>query len=194
MEEFAYDREKIISTAQERLEGLPATPLLVFNTSIIHRFIKLSDAFCLLVEEGNVESAQQLLRLMLDCIMKLFAVNAIEDPNTLCEKVIFGRCQFSDVPVTALLKTKVPVTRLYDSDILSLMKESGWFPGIGEFYGKLSSLIHASYYHAIHLIAENPKEFRIGGNGASSFEALLRDAVEDFNRIQSTFIRLLATT
>lgn len=186
----SYDRERLLLISKDRFSGRNATPLLLMETAILHRFLKLSDAYCLLVQNHNIESAQQLLRLLMDCVMRLFIINVVDDPNDLCRQIIQEKMQMSRIDTT-ISWSRNKVSRLSDKNILKLMEESGMFVGMGNLYGDLSALIHTSYYHIAHLVSDAEGEFCIGGDKCSNYAPVVESSNSDFLLIQDMFYKVL---
>ena len=187
----AYDRMALLEAFKNQIDGRDLSPVLVFETSLTHRFVKLSEAFCQLMEDKNIESAQHLLRPLFDCIMYLFVVNAVDDPDTLCRKAIDANIQLSDIMVTAAFYNNGKEFGLKERNIIRMMDNSGLFKGMETFYGKLSAQLHTSFYHILHLYANGAGIIRIGGDVAASYKPLVEDTLEDFDLIQSMYFKMV---
>lgn len=162
---------------------MPLGSLMIANCAIVHRFVKLSDAFCLLLKNDNLETAHQLLRLLLDCQMKLFVINTSEKPYELCDSLL------NFIEMNKLEERGIKLT---DHAIIQLMVESGWYKGVDEMYKDLSRAIHYSYKHIIHLIGDmKNNEMCIGGSLLMEFTPLLDKSLSDFKLLQSWFIGTL---
>ena len=181
----------LLEAFKNQIDGRDLSPVLVFETSLTHRFVKLSEAFCQLMEDKNIESAQHLLRPLFDCIMYLFVVNAVDDPDTLCRKAIDANIQLSDLKVTAGRYNTGVSFELKERKIIDMMDKSGLFRGMGTFYGKLSAQLHTSFYHILHLYAKGPESIRIGGDVAADYKPLVEDTINDFDLIQSMYFKMV---
>lgn len=181
----------LLEAFRNQVDGRDLSPVLVFETSLTHRFVKLSEAFCQLMEGKNIEAAQHLLRPLFDCIMYLFVVNVVDDPDTLCRKAIDANIQLRDLKVTVRGYNNGAEFGLKEGRILELMDTSGLFKGMRTFYGKLSAKLHTSFYHILHLYSQAPDIIRIGGDSAASYLPMVEDTLEDFDLIQSMYFKMV---
>lgn len=192
MSSVEYDRGKILLLLKERFDRSKLTPYNITVWTLTHRFIKLSDGFCLLSNSGNILAALHLLRPMFDCIMRLFAIQLSDDAHDISEAFLYGDAM-SDVKIKNRWPTRFgddEEIRLLDNRVLWLMDHSGWYRNMDSFYKKASKYIHFSQLHYASLF-RNVESFSIGGYDTELSEPIIKDAVEDFNFLQDTFINTL---
>ena len=187
MQTVEYDRERLILLLKERFEDRNITPYNITLWTLSHRFLKLSDAFCLLSNSGNILSAQHLLRPMFDCIMRLFAVSYFDEYN-ISERIMEG-AKLSKIKVPNLWPEKFGKAKevsLTDANIRELMQRTGLYKGIDIFYQNTSEYIHFSQQHYYDLF-RSEDSFTIGGVDTVLHEPLIKEAVSDFNFLQRAF-------
>lgn len=188
MQTVDYNREEILSLLEERFSGRNLTTYNVAMLTLSHRFLKLSDAFCLLSNSGNILSAQHLLRPMFDCIMRLFTFSLLDEYYNISERVMHGE-KFSKIKVTniwpELFKNKKEIS-LSDMNIRRIMQGTGYYKGIDNFYNNTSEYIHFSLKHYYDLV-RSVDSFRIGGADTVLHEPIVKEAVFDFNFLQNAF-------
>lgn len=186
-----YDKIRLIRLAQDHFLGRNMSAYLAMELSILHRFLKLSDAYCLLRENDNIESAQQLLRMMLDCIMRLIAINIVDDPEGLCRQIIIDRKQFDNIEVTVPGYKEGKKVFLKEKTLLEIIVCFQFIKGVRALYERLCGLIHTSYYHVAHLVADNTEEFVIGGSRCAGYDPIVESSDSDFYFLQDTFYNAL---
>lgn len=124
----------------------------LYVLSAIHRSIKLNEAFLLLVENDNYDSAVPLLRLLLDSSLRIHALSMVKDPEMTAREVLGGK-SLNKIRFNGKITLK-------DSELLKDIESH--IPGIDKCYKSLSSFIHLSDTHFLTMFTQN--KISIGGN------------------------------
>lgn len=169
-----------------RADGGSIFPVDMLSTAVTHRAMCLVSGFCDMIEKKNFICAAPLVRLMLDNLLRFYAVWLVDKPHDFATEVLRG----------------MEVRKIKDRDskkmtdkylVDKLTKE---YPWIRNLYREASGYIHLSSKHYFNTLKTfNDKNgtftFAIGENDTCIREKFYTEAVDAMLEISTAVMRYL---
>lgn len=128
--------------------NLPILMTDLFFAAAVNRSMSLLKGFCTLIEQQNFVAAAPLIRLELDCCLRVSAAHLSEDLGTLAFEVMSGK---------AVRKLKDRDGELmHDTYLVRKMSER--YPWVQDVYTQTSGYVHLSEKHYFNAMQAGEKE------------------------------------
>jgi hypothetical protein len=161
-------------------------PIDFLSTAATHRAMCLIEGFCLLIEHRNFICAAPLIRLLLDTLLRFYALWLIDQPHDLVMEVLEGK---------ELRRVKdrdgKPLTDSY-----LVKKLSAEYPWIERVYRETSGYIHLSkkhYFNTVREVRDSDRsvETAIGPEDTSISDEIYDESLDAMIEISGAVLRYL---
>jgi len=161
-------------------------PVDMLSTAVTHRAMCLVSGFCDLIERKNFICAAPLVRLMLDNLLRFYAVWLVDKPHDFATEILEGK-------EVRKIKDRNG-NKMTDKYLVEqLSKEYNW---LSNTYRETSGYIHLSSKHYFNTLKEFDDKagtftFAIGDNDTCIRNEFYDEAVEAMSEISTAVMRYL---
>ena len=162
-------------------------PLDLYSTAVTHRAICIISGFCDMIEGDNFICAAPLVRLLLDCQLRFYAVWLVDNPHEFASSILL------DDAIVSKIKDRNG-NKMTDSYLVQKMTDE--YPWVKKVYRETSGYIHLSKKHYANTLSDFDDENRsmqvcIGvGDSAIPIDIKL-EAIEAMIEISNILLKYL---
>lgn len=169
-----------------KADGGALFPVDLLSTAVTHRAMCLISGFCDMIEKQNFICAAPLVRLLLDSLLRFYAVWLVDEPHDLANQIFSGK---------ELRKIKDRNGKKMTDRYLSeqLAKEYTWLERV---YRETSGYVHLSSKHYFNTVRELHEDDRsvtvaIGSSDTSITTEVYEEALDAMLEISTAVLRYL---